>query len=531
MRSTLNLLTCLGILFFFIESISAQGKVEQWERFEITLSGTPTGNPFTDVDLRATFSNGDEKVTVTGFYDGSGKYKVRFMPQTTGKWEYVTKSNMSALHGKTGSFECVPASGSNHGMVQVRDTWDFGYADGTAYYPFGTTMYAFVHPDMEREELTLKTLSESAFNKIRICLFPKTYDNNNDEPRYFPYQKVKGAVLDTAHNNKVAVWDFTRFDTDFFAHLERRIDDLERLGIQCDLILFHPYDGGHFGFDRMSRENDLHYVRYVVARLSSFRNIWWSLANEWDFLKEKSMDDWMAILETVAESDPYGHLLSNHNGKIYFDYHHPLITHCSIQNESACEDFGRAGLIKDSYRKPVVFDEICYEGNYPYRWGNLSGEELTHRFWQAAIVGTYATHGEVFTSDDHIAWTEKGAILRGTSAPRIGFLRQWIERVGSLRIIDNWRYLNIAKAEKGQVVIYFGKDKPKEWTFMVPNRTGWTDGTKVKVEVLDTWNMTTTEVKDVFVTERKQYEINDKNMKKVKLPGKPYMALVLTVVE
>ena len=531
MKSNLIIIPCLAALFSFTTSASAQERVEQWGRFEITLTGTPTGNPFIDVDLRATFTNGEETVTVTGFYDGNDQYKVRFMPQTTGKWEYTTRSNMKSLDQQTGALECVSATGTNRGMIGVRNTWDFAYANGTPYYPFGTTMYAFIHPNMEREEQTLKTLSESPFNKIRICVFPKIYNDFNDEPRYFPYQKIEEAVPDTTANNKVAVWDFTRFDTDFFAHLERRIDDLDRLGIQCDLILFHPYDEGHFGFDRMSRTSDLHYVRYVTARLSSFRNIWWSLANEWDFLKEKNMDDWMAILETVAESDPYGHLLSNHNGKVYFDYHHPLITHCSIQNESACEDFGRAGLIKDSYRKPVVFDELCYEGDYPNRWGNLSGEEMTHRFWQAAIVGTYATHGEVFDSDDKIAWTEKGAILRGTSAPRIGFLRSLIERTGSLKIIDNWRYLNIAKSEKGQVVIYLGKQTPKDWTFMVPTRMAWADGTKVKVEVLDTWNMTTTEVKDVFVTERKKYEINDSRMKKVKLPGKPYMALVLTAIE
>ena len=531
MKPKLIMMACLAALSCWTNPVSAQEKVEQWGRFEVTLTGTPTGNPFTDIDLRATFTNGSESLTVTGFYDGKSQYKIRFMPQTTGKWEYTTHSNMRALNGRSGSFECVPATGNNRGMVGVRNTWDFGYADGTPYYPFGTTMYAFIHPDMDREELTLKTLSESPFNKIRICVFPKTYGHNNDEPRYFPFRKVEGAVLDTVDNNQVAVWDFTRFDTDFFAHLERRIDDLDRLGIQCDLILFHPYDEGHFGFDRMSRTSDLHYVRYVVARLSSFRSIWWSLANEWDFLREKSMEDWMAILETVAESDPYGHLLSNHNGKIYFDYHHPLITHASIQNESACEDFGRAGLIKDNYRKPVVFDELCYEGDYPNRWGSLSGEEMTHRFWQAAIVGTYATHGETFNSDDHIAWTEKGAILRGTSAPRIQFLRDLIDRTGSLRIIDNWRYLNIAQAEKGQIVIYLGKETPKEWTFMVPSRARLADGTKVKVELLDTWNMTTTEVQGLFVTKRGRYEINDENMRKIRMPGTPYMALVLTPVE
>ena len=71
----------------------------------------------------------------------------------------------------------------------------------------------------------------------------------------------------------------------------------------ADLILFHPYDGvpleaseGHWGFDclgghdplRYGPANDEHYLRYAVARLASFSNVWWSLANEWDLIACKA---------------------------------------------------------------------------------------------------------------------------------------------------------------------------------------------------------------------------------------------------
>jgi hypothetical protein len=76
--------------------------------------------------------------------------------------------------------------------------------------------------------------------------------------------------------NEAAVWDFARPNPEFFRHLEQRIDDLRNLGIECDLILFHRYDKGHWGFDRMTREADIRYLEFITARLSSFRNIWWS---------------------------------------------------------------------------------------------------------------------------------------------------------------------------------------------------------------------------------------------------------------
>lgn len=38
-----------------------------------------------------------------------------------------------------------------------------------------------------------------------------------------------------------------------------------------------------WGFDRMPLEAGVRYLKYLTARMSSFRNIWWSLANEYDF--------------------------------------------------------------------------------------------------------------------------------------------------------------------------------------------------------------------------------------------------------
>lgn len=77
--------------------------------------------------------------------------------------------------------------------------------------------------------------------------------------------------------------------------MEKRIDQLNRLGIEADLILFHPYDKGRWGFDAMSNEVNVRYIKYITARLASFRNVWWSMANEWDYVKAKTVDDWKLL--------------------------------------------------------------------------------------------------------------------------------------------------------------------------------------------------------------------------------------------
>src|SRR5665811_1210758 len=86
---------------------------------------------------------------------------------------------------------------------------------------------------------------------------------------------------------------------------------LQSLGIEADLILFHPYD--HWGYALMPPEVDDRYLRYVVARLAAFRNVWWSVANEWDLVKGKKTADWDRYFRILQESDPYGRLRSIHH--------------------------------------------------------------------------------------------------------------------------------------------------------------------------------------------------------------------------
>ena len=96
--------------------------------------------------------------------------------------DYVTHSNRRELDGQTGTFICVAPSAKNHGPVSVRNTYDFGYADGTPYFPFGTTCYAWTHQPAALQQQTIETLRNAPFNKMRMCIFPKWYTYNQDEP-------------------------------------------------------------------------------------------------------------------------------------------------------------------------------------------------------------------------------------------------------------------------------------------------------------------------------------------------------------
>ena len=109
--------------------------VEKWGVFEAVLTGPAAGNPFVDVQLSAQFSQGATTVNAPGFYDGDGTYKVRFMPSAEGEWSYKTQSNVDALDGQQGRFECTASMAGNHGPVRVRHQYHFGYEDGTPFSP------------------------------------------------------------------------------------------------------------------------------------------------------------------------------------------------------------------------------------------------------------------------------------------------------------------------------------------------------------------------------------------------------------
>ena len=388
-------------------------EVERWGIFELALNGPKDGNPFVDVKLSAQFKQGDRVLSPEGFYDGDGVYRVRFMPDALGAWSYTTRSDRKELDGQTGTFTCTKPSAENHGPVRVRNRVHFAYADGTPYYQVGTTCYAWVHQGDALEEQTLATLRKAPFNKIRMCVFPKSYTYNKNEPEHYPYQGTPPRT-----------WDFARFNPAFWRHFERRVADLSKLGIEADLIVFHPYD--RWGFKAMTREQDDFYLRYLVARLAAFRNVWWSLANEFDLMLKipsKKMSDWDRFFQIIRDADPYGRLRGIHNCRGFYDHSKPWVTHCSIQSSN----LGAAAEWRAKYNKPIVYDECKYEGNIPQGWGNISAREMVHRFYLGGIAGCYVGHGETYKHPKDILWWSKGGVLHGQSPPRIALFRRIME--------------------------------------------------------------------------------------------------------
>lgn len=450
-----------------------------YDIFEIRLKGPATGNPYLEVELFATFRQGNRTRRVTGFHDGGDQYVLRFMPDAEGGWDYVTTSNTPSLDGQSGNFTALPARAGVHGPVYVRDKFHFAYADETPYLAFGTTCYAWTHQPLAMQAETLETLKKTSFNKIRMGVFPKDYPFNENEPLQSVFMKKEDGSI-----------DFDRPNPEAFRHFENQVQTLANMGIEADVIMFHPYD--RWGYATMTEAQNLAYVKYLAARLSAHRNVWWALANEYDFMLDTiPVATWDKIFHLLEEHDHVGHLRSIHNGdqRMNYDHRKPWVTHVCIQHW----DVKRTPEWRAAYGKPIVNDEPEYEGNIFPAWGNITAEELTHRYWTTLLRGGYVGHGETFADPDDLIWWAKGGKLHGQAWQRIAFLRKLLEESGTrglepLGMNDSWPWARVSGARDlgGEVTwIYFGEHQPDQWTTGLP-----TDGGTYEVDLIDTWEMT-----------------------------------------
>ena len=169
--------------------------MKQYEMFELVFSGEALQTDWAQIDLHAEFVCGDTVKTVKGFYDGDGRYIVRFLPEIAGEWHWKVTGAVNA----EGAEICQPAG--SHGPVKAVET-HFEYADGTLFVPIGTTVYALAHQDDALVEQTLESLKESHCGEEAYLTY---FDLQcyGEQTVQLPGDKVYKAEL-------IDVWNMTR---------------------------------------------------------------------------------------------------------------------------------------------------------------------------------------------------------------------------------------------------------------------------------------------------------------------------------
>ncbi|HXA58475.1 MAG TPA: DUF5605 domain-containing protein, partial [Streptosporangiaceae bacterium] len=250
-------------------------------------------------------------------------------------------------------------------------------------------------------------------------------------------------------------------------------------------------------------------------RLGAHRSVWWAMANEYDLLPSKTIEDWERLAGVVRTNDHVGHLTSIHNCHGFYDHARPWITHCSIQRIDAYRTSENTSEWREKYAKPVVIDECGYEGDIDQGWGNISGQELVRRCWEGAVRGGYVGHGETYLNEREELWWSKGGSLAGDSAERIGFLLQVTAEApgGALEPLPSDWDVRWGGTEDYRIA-YFGFGRPRYRDITTPEESRWL------VDVIDTWNMTIARQPGIFT-----------GTFRIDLPGREFMAVRLIALE
>ena len=247
------------------------------------------------------------------------------------------------------------------------------------------------------------------------------------------------------------------------------------------------------------------------------------MANEFDLLPWKSVEDWELYARVIMRRDSYGHLRSIHNCMKLYDQTRSWITHASIQRVDVYKTAETVSEWRQQYQKPIVVDECSYEGNINFGWGNITGEELTRRFWEGCIRGGYLTHGEVYIQYDQIWWSH-GGTLHGTCPERIAFLKKIMAdtpagasplKLTPQNHMANWDVPCLCKEDdRSYYLYYFGFSKPAFRTYELA------EGCAYEIELIDTWDMTICRLPGIY----------SGNIR-IDMPEKQYMAIRMKRVD
>ncbi|MCR8630519.1 DUF5605 domain-containing protein [Paenibacillus radicis (ex Xue et al. 2023)] len=409
-------------------------EVERWGTFELALDCThKEGVTIEDYPLgNALFRKGSRKIAAGFFRDINGVTRVRFMPDEEGEWHYELYGGfIDTIMGQSnGRIHCTAPGPNNHGPVDVGGSkQDFCYADGTAFFPFGTTCLQGYAGD--QAEQTLSALTGSPFNKVRFSM--SSGGNSTD-----------------------------------FASLEQMILQLMKLGIEVDLLLNLGNGESDEAFSNLFSQ--------TIARLAAYRNVWWSLPTEGDCYRFNKDE----VLRLVQQNDPYGHLLTVHSSDPLFNFGHKAITHVSLQ----CSDPSQLTYFAGLHHKPIIVEECGCEGDWPTLWGSLPGEEVVNRMWASACRKGFASYGEKYMRDGVGTWQTHGGALIGSAVPRIAFLRSILEDApAGLRFMPEYYDAATIGRDGEYYLQFYGIHRFPSKQLLLP------DGS-YEVDIIDTWNMT-----------------------------------------
>jgi len=400
-----------------------RGQVKVFEVFQLTLEAQAAGsNPYVDgPTVMATFTGMSDAArgkhyTVDGFWDGGKVWRIRFAPTAAGDWSYSTSSSDPRLNGVTGSLTAVPHTAAEladnplrHGFLE-RDgppstpgqAWKL--SDGTPFLPVGDTQWSFSEELLESEwKEWVNVLHDRGYNTFLGTIWLAQYTRANIAP--FLHCNSKSCNPKTDEHLNPA----------YFQRLDKMVSYANEHGIMMGLMIGSFPGNSSWLVKFGTKDRHDRWFEYCIARYAAY-NVRWVLFGEVDEARLSPKGDkrppwggdWKKLVDDYAKlvkaGDPYGHPLGSHHtsvdtssaDKSNIDYIEVQIGRCKCPDDET--QYRKAASYRDSYHKPVWFEEYWYE---PFDDNSPElGIRNTHRNFIAALA--FPTMGSLMRahSDD-----------------------------------------------------------------------------------------------------------------------------------
>ncbi len=404
---------CAVVWLSFFACLTAQtdspsDRIEQYHAYDLVLRGSgQRANEFM-VDVSATFEGPKgEKLTIPGFYDGAGNWKVRFSPTSIGKWRYTTRCGAdSAMNDRKGEIECVPNTNPNiHGGLKVdRDhPCHFIYEDGTRYFLLGFEadwIWALDMSDPEMPNLKrfVDAIAAHGFNHLVMNAYAhdttwargKSNEWDYGPPEMFAWEGT---------NDKP---DQSRMNVRFWQHYDRVIACLQEKGIVAHIML-RVYNK-LVNWPKNGSPEDWLYYKHIMSRYQALSNVVWDFSKEAH--NEKDTAYKLAVIRAIKEWDAYDRVVTVHDDNANYD--NDSYNVCDFRSDQQHEKWGETILAQRKARRwPVVNIEYGYERgveNLP-TYGVMQGwQEVLRRTYEIICGGGYVNYYYSNTSWDLVKW-------------------------------------------------------------------------------------------------------------------------------
>ncbi len=367
------------------EKVTSTGSGKLWHTMTLAFDGPMTNeiadpNPFLDYRLNVTFSRGDKRYVVPGYYaadgnaantsaDSGNQWRVHFVPDETGLWTYtasfragkgiatMTDPNVgtaTSFDGATGTFVATASDKlapdfRAKGMLRYTGRRYLQFAQTGEYFikagadsPENFLAYADFDDTYDTEELLRQ--GEAAGPKFIHHYEPHLQDWRQGDPTWkggkgkaiigaLNYLAFKGmnSVYFLTYNvdggDGKDVWPWTdpssksRFDCSKLDQWDIVFSHMDRLGLMLHVVTQETendqgLDGGDLGPERKL------YYRELIARFGHHLALVWNLGEEntnTDAQRE-------AFCKYIRDIDPYDHPIVCHTfpGK-YDEVYTPLL--------------------------------------------------------------------------------------------------------------------------------------------------------------------------------------------------------------